>query len=202
MTKEQFITALRKELKKLPPEEIVEATNYYEEYFAEAGSDGSTDEQLIEQIGSPKSVAAQIKSEYASRVLTGDETLQYKPTVGHKISAVWWVLLGVLAVPVGIPLAIVLAAVIFAVGITLFCVIISLYAALVGILAGGIAALVGGFIAIGSAWTTALMGIGAGLFLGALAVLGGIGLTILVKKLVLVPVHIAQRSKERKESAS
>ena len=33
MTKDQFITALRHELRKLPPEEVVAATEYYEEYF-------------------------------------------------------------------------------------------------------------------------------------------------------------------------
>ena len=95
MNKEQFITSLRKELKKLPPEEIVSATEYYEEYFAEAaqgaveaaaaeGSDvaaaqAEAEARLIEEIGAPKAVAAQIKSEYASRILSGDETtLKYK----------------------------------------------------------------------------------------------------------------------------
>lgn len=201
MTKEQFITQLRRELKKLPPEEIVEATEYYEEYFAEAAEgEGLSEEQLIEQLGSPKKVAAQIKSEYASRVLTEDEsTLKYKPTVGHKISAAWWILLGVLAAPVGIPVAIALASIIFALGTALFCTIIGLYAGLIGILAGGIAAVVLGFIAFGSAFSTAVMFLGAGLFLGAFAVLCGTGLTVLVKKLVLIPVNMAQNAKERKE---
>ena len=77
MTKEQFITTLRRELKKLPPEEIVAATEYYEEYFDEAfggePGDPGAEARLIEELGSPKTVASQIKSEYASRVLAGDE---------------------------------------------------------------------------------------------------------------------------------
>ncbi len=225
MNKEQFITALRRELKKLPPEEIVAATEYYEEYFNEAveniedgcidPADGvvstaaelqahkerreAAEAKLAEELGSPKSVAAQIKSEYASRVLSGDETtLKYKPTVGNKISAFWWVLLGVLAAPVGIPVAIAFGAVIFVLLIALFAVIISLYAAAAGILAGGLGALFTGVISIGASFATAVMSLGTGLVLIALAVLLGLGLTILVKMLIKVPVNLAHRSKERK----
>ena len=155
MTKEQFITSLRRELKKLPPEEVVSATEYYEEYFAEALDNpeltaeelAAEEARLIGEIGSPKAVAAQIKSEYASRVLSGDETtLKYKPTVGNKISATWWIILGVLAAPVGIPIAIALGAVVFSLWIAVFAVVISLYAGGIGILAGGLAALVLGII--------------------------------------------------------
>lgn len=213
MNKEQFITSLRKELKKLPPEEIVSATEYYEEYFAEAaqgaveaaaaeGSDvaaaqAEAEARLIEEIGAPKTVAAQIKSEYASRILSGDETtLKYKPTVGHKISAAWWVLLGVLAAPVGIPLAIALGAVIFALLIALFAVIISLFCAAIGILVGGIASFIVGIISIGASFVTALMFLGGGLVLIALAILCGIGLIMVVKALIQVPVRLARKSKK------
>ena len=194
MNKEQFITSLRKELRKLPPEEVVAATEYYEEYFAEAvpaeGEDAATVEaRLIEELGSPKSIAAQIKSEYASRVLSDDETLQQKPTVGNKISAVWWILLGVLAAPIAIPIAIALLAVLFAV-------IISFFAAAIGILIGGVAAVVIGIISLTTAFSTGLMCLGAGLALVALAILVGIGLVALVKLLVKVPVRLAHRSKE------
>ena len=36
MTRIEFIQALRKELRKLPPEEIVAATEFFEEYFDDA----------------------------------------------------------------------------------------------------------------------------------------------------------------------
>ena len=203
MTREQFIHSLRRELRKLPPEEVVAATEYYEEYFDEAlggePGDPGAEARLIEELGSPKTVASQIKSEYASRVLAGDETtLKYKPTVGNKISAFWWVLLGVLAVPVGLPLAIAGAAVIFALLIAVFAVIISLYAAAAGILAGALGALFLGVISIGASFATALMSLGTGIALAALAVLLGLGLTILVKMLIQVPVNLAHRSRERR----
>lgn len=198
MNKEQFITSLRKELKKLPPEEIVAATEYYEEYFAEAapltgeGEEAATaqaaaEAKLIEEIGSPKAVAAQIKSEYASRVLSGDETLKEKPTVGHKISALWWILLGVLAAPVALPIAIALLVVLFAV-------VISFFAVSVAVLVGGIAAVVFGIISLATAFSTGLMFLGGGLALVALAVLIGIALIALVKLLAKAPGRVARKS--------
>lgn len=206
MTKEQFIASLRRELKKLPPEEVVSATEYYEEYFAEALDNpeltaeelAAEEARLIGEIGSPKAVAAQIKSEYASRVLSGDETtLKYKPTVGNKISAIWWIILGVLAAPVGIPVAIALGAVVFSLWIVVFAVVISLYAGGIGILAGGLAALVLGIIAIVSSFSTGLMCIGGGLALVAMAVLLGLGLTLLIRKMVQLPAKLAHRSKDK-----
>lgn len=206
MTKEQFITSLRRELKKLPPEEVVSATEYYEEYFAEALDNpeltaeelAAEEARLIGEIGSPKAVAAQIKSEYASRILSGDETtLKYKPTVGNKISATWWIIQGVLAAPVGIPIAIALGAVVFSLWIAVFAVVISLYAGGIGILAGGLAALVLGIIALVSSFSTGLMCIGGGLALVALAVLLGLGLTLLIRKMVQLPAKLAHRSKDK-----
>ena len=206
MTKEQFITSLRRELKKLPPEEVVSATEYYEEYFAEALDNpeltaeelAAEEARLIGEIGSPKAVAAQIKSEYASRILSGDETtLKYKPTVGNKISATWWIILGILAAPVGIPIAIALGAVVFSLWIAVFAVVISLYAGGIGILAGGLAALVLGIIALVSSFSTGLMCIGGGLALVALAVLLGLGLTLLIRKRVQLPAKLAHRSKDK-----
>ena len=206
MTKEQFITSLRRELKKLPPEEVVSATEYYEEYFAEALDNpeltaeelAAEEARLIGEIGSPKAVAAQIKSEYASRVLSGDETTRkYQPTVGNKISATWWIILGVLAAPVGIPIAIALGAVVFSLWIAVFAVVISLYAGGIGILAGGLAALVLGIIALVSSFSTGLMCIGGGLALVALAVLLGLGLTLLIRKMVQLPAKLAHRSKDK-----
>ncbi len=224
MTKDQFITALRHELRKLPPEEVVAATEYYEEYFNEVTENAAeyidpaggtiaaaaeiqahkdrqaeAEARLIAELGSPKAVAAQIKSEYASRVLAGDESTQkYKQTVGTKISAVWWVILGIFAVPVGIPVAIALGSVVFALLIALFAVIISLYAAAAGIAAGGLASLFMGVASIGASFATVIMSLGTGLALIALAVLMGIGLTVICKKLVQVPVNLAHRNKERR----
>jgi len=157
MNKKEFIEKLRRELSKLPPEEIEAATAYYEEYFDEVGEYGEAD--LIEELGSPKKVAAQIKAEYAARKLDDDA----KPSVRGRASAVWWVILGICSAPVSIPLAISLfVCVICLVG----CVLIFGIALLAGVLGGiiaGIAAVVIGVMAVPEAMSTAVMFIGMGI---------------------------------------
>ena len=86
MTRSEFINNLRKELRKLPPEEIVAATEFFNEYFDDAlesvNTDGLTEkkaeeliekkeEELVRELGSPKTAAKQIKADYASRILEG-----------------------------------------------------------------------------------------------------------------------------------
>ena len=65
------------------------------------------------------------------------------------------------------------------------------------ILAGGLAALVLGIIALVSSFSTGLMCIGGGLALVALAVLLGLGLTLLIRKMVQLPAKLAHRSKDK-----
>ena len=58
----------------LPPEEIVAATEFFEEYFDEVSVNGDkTEEEIIKEIGSPKRAATQIKAEYANKILDGIE---------------------------------------------------------------------------------------------------------------------------------
>ena len=58
MNRKDFIQKLRRELAKLPAEEREAAIEYYEEYFDEVGPEG--EQELLQQLGSPKRVAAQI----------------------------------------------------------------------------------------------------------------------------------------------
>ena len=57
--------------------------------------------------------------------------------------------------------------------------------------------LVLGIIALVSSFSTGLMCIGGGLALVALAVLLGLGLTLLIRKMVQLPAKLAHRSKDK-----
>ena len=91
MTRQEFITTLRDGLKKLPPEEIAAATEYYEEYFDEVLESGEkTEAEILAELGSPKRIANQIRAEYAARILGGEvSALGEKPTTKKKLSAAW-----------------------------------------------------------------------------------------------------------------
>ena len=59
MTKQEFIVTLREGIRKLPPEEIVAATEFYEEYFDEVLEAGEkTEEEIAEELGNPKRIGA------------------------------------------------------------------------------------------------------------------------------------------------
>lgn len=177
MSRQEFIIALRSELKKLPPEEIVAATEFYEELFDELlESGGMTEEEILKEVGSPKRAAAQIKADYAARILNGDESiLEEKPTVKRKISAVWWVIIGIVSAPVSIPIAVCVAVVAFSVFFGVLSIILSIYGTIVFTAVMSIAAVVLGIIALTEAVTTGVMFIGAGLLMAAVAAAAGVG---------------------------
>lgn len=178
MNREEFILTLRKELSKLPPEEIVEATQYFEEIFDEATAGLDDEERLAEEqrlvgeFGNPKKIAAQVKADYAARILEGEETAEgKKPGTGKKLSAVWWVIIGVCSAPVSIPIAVCIVLIV----ISLIGAIISLYGGIIAAILAGISIVVFGFVCLTSSVAAGLMTIGGGLLLlaGSVAAAGG-----------------------------
>lgn len=61
MNKEAFIRRLRELLAGLPKSEAEEAIQYYEDYFADAGEENEA--KVIEELGSPEKVAANIRAD-------------------------------------------------------------------------------------------------------------------------------------------
>lgn len=61
MNKEAFIRRLRELLAGLPQNEAAEAIQYYEDYFADAGTENEA--KVIEELGSPEKVAANIRAD-------------------------------------------------------------------------------------------------------------------------------------------
>lgn len=200
MTKNEFILILREELKKLPPEEIVAATEYFEEYFNEALENGEkTEEELVSELGSPKRAAAQIKADYAARLLNGDESiLNEKPTVKKKISAVWWVIIGIVSAPLSIPLAFGLAFAAFCIILTALCIIISIYATIIFGAVMTVFAFVMGVIAFAKAVTTGIMFIGCGLIGAAITAAAAVGAFLGTKALIKAIAKAAKRRAEKR----
>ena len=89
MNRAEFMKILRSELHKLPEDERNVALEFYEEYFDEAGPEN--EQQVIESLGNPKKIAAQIKSEYAVNQLDNEEI----PTAKKGWSAFKWAIVGI-----------------------------------------------------------------------------------------------------------
>ncbi|MDR1712731.1 MAG: DUF1700 domain-containing protein [Coriobacteriales bacterium] len=182
MDRNTYLQQLEAALASLPANERQDALAFYAEYLDDAGPQGLA--AALESLGSPSQLAAQIKAESAIRGLSAPPAIpQPQPQVATVApqpvkqaspwKTVWIVILAIFAIPVGIPLLIVLAAVIFAVLAVLFAVLIALAATVVGIFAGGILSIVAGFILLFSSFATGLFYMGSGLLVLGLALLFG-----------------------------
>ncbi|MGN1401957.1 MAG: HAAS signaling domain-containing protein [Bacillus sp. (in: firmicutes)] len=61
MNKKQFLTTLEQEIQSLPIEEQEEILYDYNEYFTIGESEGKTEEEIADGLGTPKSIAKEIK---------------------------------------------------------------------------------------------------------------------------------------------
>ncbi|ABO65690.1 HAAS signaling domain-containing protein [Geobacillus thermodenitrificans] len=86
MNKQQFLTALETELKKLPHEEREEIIQDFEEHFYIGMANGKSEEEISQSLGSPKQIAKEIAA--VSRI----EKIEASATVGNVLRAVWAVI--------------------------------------------------------------------------------------------------------------
>ena len=122
---------------------------------------------------------------------------QTRPRQGLK--TLWVVLLALLAVPVGLPLAAAAFCVALALALAALAVIVSLFAAFLALVVAGLAALAAGAVVAPAHGPTGLLWVGAGLTLGALGGLGLIGSLALARLSVrgLIRITDAMRRKRR-----
>lgn len=107
MNKIEFMEELTVQLSQIDPQERADAIAFYNEYFDEAGAEN--EQNVIEELGSPAQVAAQIKADAAVKEIRSET-----PPVKKGISAIWVVILGILALPVAFPLILIAGLLAFA----------------------------------------------------------------------------------------
>ncbi|MDR2665178.1 MAG: DUF1700 domain-containing protein [Oscillospiraceae bacterium] len=139
MTKREFLDKLRRRLRALPRDEIDAAVSYYDEYISDAGDEA----EAIAQLGSPLEVAGLIAAGAAAGIGAGGEGASSGEKRGGARTAAIAVL-SVFALPVGLPLAISLAAAAFSTVLAALTVFVSLGAVSAALILGGVAsALIG-----------------------------------------------------------
>ncbi|KOS69136.1 hypothetical protein AEA09_11660 [Lysinibacillus contaminans] len=182
MDKAGYLKSLRSKLHRLPEHEIDAALIYYEEYFDEAGEEN--EQQVIQQLGPPSQVAAQILADLAIKDLDATPTSTKK-----NVSAIWLIILAILSAPLSLPLLATAIALIISAGAVVFSIVIAIVATVGGILFGGLAALISGFFIITDHWPTALLFIGIGLIITGIGVLIFPSTIRFIKKMGLVCVE-------------
>lgn len=182
MNKVEFLSALRRKLAGLPPEERQNAMQYYEDYFADAGPEHEA--EAIAGLGSPEAVAQAILNDYRDLASHGDGSSgkgnpprQSRP-IRRGISP--WLLLAIvlLAIPLGVPVLVTGVSLLGAFFAVLLCVLLA--PVILGVV--GIGMVWGGIAALFHAPASGLLTIGAGLVLLALAGL----LALLLLKLCML----------------
>ncbi len=157
MTRTEWIADLSSRLGRLPEDERRSALAWYEEYFDEAGAEHEAD--VIRELGSPAAAASRILADHAVKAAR-----QAPGSPGKGLSALWFVILAVLAAPVAVPVIAVLMALIIAAAAGVFAV----GAAGVALLLAGIGLFFGGLVGLFATPASALILFGAAFLLWGL----------------------------------
>lgn len=137
MTKQEYIEKVKQELHRIPEKEKQEALEYLEEYFLDAQE---SEQEVIENLGSPEKYAAMIQADMASSI--PPEIPKKKESSIHQG---WTILLGIFALPLAIP-AVILVFVFVVVALSLvFALIVTILALIVSSVFGLISLFSTGF---------------------------------------------------------
>lgn len=165
MTKKEYIYHLKNRLRNLPMDEVDSAVDYVSELFDEAGEENA--EQVARDLGSPAKFAAQIRAEYAinQHCLPEETTTVYheKPKRSNGWKTLALILLGIAALPVGLPLVLVLAVFVFVAIVVGFCLLFALGCVLLAGFLSVCALIYTGFRVMSVSIASGLMSIGLGL---------------------------------------
>ncbi|MDQ0272131.1 DUF1700 domain-containing protein [Cytobacillus purgationiresistens] len=156
MSKDEYLKKLQSKIKKLPNEEINEAIDFYHEYFAEAGEENT--DSVIARLGSPSFVASQILADYAVKDLDTNTS-----TTKKSFSAIWFIILAILASPIALPLLIIIISLVFTLIIVCGASILTFFVFIVGLPVSGAFSIIAGFAVIVQHWQTSIFFIGIGL---------------------------------------
>ncbi|MCI8441591.1 MAG: DUF1700 domain-containing protein [Provencibacterium sp.] len=142
MTREEYMYALQSCLYALSPEERAAALQYYAEYFDDAGPEN--EQQVMADLGSPQEVAKQILKDFAENRYPLPGCRPADSRTRRPALSGWMVLLGILLLPILLPLAIALIAVVFGLLVGILCLAAVLVIATVALILTGIAGTFGG----------------------------------------------------------
>ncbi len=187
MTKQEFLEALGRGLRGLPPEEARERLSFYDEMIDDRMEEGLSETEAVAAIGAPEDVIEQIAAEIPLAHLVRERV---RPR--RRLRA-WEIVLLVLGFPLWFPLLLAFAAVVLSVYIVLWSLVVSLWAVDLSLAAGALAGLFAAAVLfLRGSGSAALAALSAGILCVGLAILfffvclaAGRGLVKLTKKTAL-----------------
>jgi len=161
LNRTEFISQLKRQLRKLPFDEIKEAVDYYEQYFDDAGAEN--EQTVLLELGSPAAVASEIIAAFAVKDVEKKRGL----------SKAWMAILAAFASPLITPFALVVIILAVILVVLMVAIVIAVGGTGVSLILTGIASLVTSVPIAGQGFPTALFFFGLGL------TASGIGLAII-----------------------
>ncbi len=186
MTREEYMTQLKKHLRKLPSQDYEDAVEYFNEYFSETDAEG--EQKLMTELGSPKKAAADLISNLLDKKIREESETKKTPSRSTLRIAV----LALCAAPVAGPLLAALLAVLLAAAITVLSAIFCVFVFAFCVLVVGSKLLLRGIVAIPYSISGGCMILGTGIFgIGAAILLCILGI-YLCKWIGLLFIRIVQ----------
>ena len=137
MTKNEFLSELKKALEGLPEEDIEKSLEYYSEMIDDRIEDGLSEEEAVADLGSIEDIRAQIVKDTPITKIIKEKIKPKRTLSGLEITLL------IVGFPIWFPLLASVAATLFCIWVSLWAVVISFYA----VEAAFMASAVGGIIA-------------------------------------------------------
>lgn len=188
MTKEEYLTQLKKYLKRLPKEDYNNAMDYFTEYFEDAGPEGET--ALMQELGTPKEAAYDILDNLITEKRNDPGTPVWKILL--------LTLLVICAAPLGGSLALAVLAVLLACVVVIIVGILCIltFSAMFVIIGGKL--FIRGAIAITASLSGASLISGAGLFSIGIGILAVVAVICFCKWIILGLAHLIQNMSRKR----
>lgn len=192
MDKQAFLTALRSGLSGLPQDDIEERLTFYGEMIDDRMEEGLSEEEAVAAIGEVSEI---VRQAVADTPLAKIAKERIRPKRRLKT---WEIVLLALGSPIWLSLAIVAAAVLFAVIVSLWSVILSLWAVFASLAVSAVAAVpTGAFFAMGGHGAAGLAMLSAGLVCAGLTILLFFGCMGAMKGILRLTKKITLWTKDR-----
>lgn len=166
MSKKEYIADLSYHLRDLQKDEYDDAIHYIEEYFDEAGEENAA--QVIEELGPPHKVAATIRAEATIKNNQQKNRQEHIHKDGdyiprsnqNNLKSLWVIVLGILALPLALPLAFAAILIVASFFLVILSLIIAGICCMIALIIFSIPAFISSIALIGTNYSSGLIGLG------------------------------------------
>lgn len=137
MTKQEYLSAIRGKIRKMPADDINKFMDYYSEMIDDRMEDGLSEEEAVADMDAPDDVVDQILADMPLTKLVKEKI---KPS--HRLKA-WEIILLILGSPIWAPLLLTAIVLVIAMAVVILALLLSFYAIVLSMAVAGIGGLLG-----------------------------------------------------------